>query len=248
MRQTDDITKLLKRWEYDSSHTVRRIRTSTGREILQVRLPLGIEQYEINGRPDGKRPQGCESWLRYYQKKARLFGREFVLEEKECEHLQSEGILFYYRYLLFFQIGDYELCARDTFRNLRLLKFVSKHAGQRENAEALEQYRPYILRMHIMARTLHRLKKRKDIRTAIRNLERGIAIIRELPGIEGNSIFDYERERSVKSLEDLIRQLKSQLPVSKRDLLQRQMEEAISKEDYEKAANIRDQLKKLTKG
>ncbi len=248
MRQADDITSLLKRWEYDSGRTVRRIRATNGREVLQVRLPLGIEQYEINGRPDGKRPQGCESWLRYYQKKARVFGREFVLEEKECDHLQSEGILFYYRYLLFFQIGDYELCARDTSRNLRLLGFVSQHAAKREQAEALEQYRPYILRMYIMARTLHRLKKRKDIRTALRNLERGIDMVRGLPGIEGNTIFDFERERSIKSLEDLIRQLKSQLPVSKRDVLKRQMEEAISREDYEKAATIRDQLKKMTRG
>ena len=51
--------------------------------------------------------------------------------------------------------------------------------------------------------------------------------------------------RTYKSLEDLIQQLKNQLPVSKQDRLRRQMEEAISREDYEKAASIQDQLKKL---
>jgi hypothetical protein len=247
MNRREDIGSILKRWEYDSSRTVRRIRTDSGRELLQVRLPLGIEQYELNGRPDGKRPEGYESWLRFYQKRAQIFGNEFVLNDKDCDKLQSEGILYYYRYLLFFQIGEYLLCARDTSRNLRLLDFVSKHAAKPETAESLEQYRPYILRMNIMARILQRLQDKKDVRSAIRSLQRGIDLVRNLPEMEGNAIFQFERERSIKSLEDLITQLKEQLPISKRDLLKRQMEEAISREDYEKAASIRDKLKRLTR-
>jgi hypothetical protein len=248
MRRSDDLTGLLERWEYEENRTVRRIRAADGRELLQVRLPLGVEQYEINGRPDGKQPEGQESWLRFYQKRAQVFGREFVLNQKDCERLQSEGVLYYYRYLLFFQIGEYSLCARDTARNLRLLDFVSRHAAQRESAENLEQYRPYILRMNLMARTLRRVKEKGDVRGAIRRLEQGIEAIRSLPPLEDNAIFDFERERSVKSIEDLIRQLRSQLPLSRRDRLKQQMEEAISREDYEKAASLRDQLKKLASG
>jgi len=51
----------------------------------------------------------------------------------------------------------------------------------------------------------------------------------------------------VKSLEDLVRQLEGQLPISKLDLLKREMQEAISREDYEKAATIRDEMKKMGK-
>jgi hypothetical protein len=245
MRRNDDISAILKRWEYETARTVRRIRTTGGREVLQVRLPLGVEQYEISGRPDGKRPEGYESWLRYFQQKARIFGREFVLNEKECDDLQAEGLLFYYRYLLFFQIGEYLLCARDTSRNIRLLDFVGKHAAKPEYCEGLEQYRPYILRMNIMARTLHKLQEEKNVRKAIRDLEHGSEAIRRLPGLEGNSIFELERKRSMKSLEDLIEQLRSQLPTSKRESLEKEMQEAISREDYEKAATIRDQLKQM---
>jgi len=245
MKRSDDLSPILQRWEYDESRTVRRVRAANGREVLQVRLPLGIEQYEINGRPDGLRPEGYESWLRCYQQKAQVFGPEFVLNQKDCERLQGEGVLYYYRYLLFFQIGEYSLCARDTARNLRLLDFVSKHSARRECAEGLEQYRPYILRMNVMARTLRGVKEKGDIRGAIRKLEQGIESIRRLPSIEENAIFDFERERSIKSIQDLIRQFRTQLPTSRRDLLKKQMEEAISREDYEKAATLRDQLRKL---
>jgi len=248
MRKTDDISAFLRRWEYDSDRTVRKIRTAKGKEVLQVRLPLGIEQYAVNGRPDGKRPEGHESWLQAYQRKSRIFGREFVLDSKDCERLANEGILFYHRYLVFFQIGEYALCARDTARNLRLLDFVTRFAARRENAESIEQYRPYITRMHIMSRALHRLEMDKDIRSAIRRLEHGIRSIRDLPSLDGSSVFDVERDRSIKSLKDLIHQLQEQLPVSKKDLLKRAMEEAISREDYEKAASIRDQIRRLSRG
>src|SRR5204863_2823749 len=105
----------------------------------------------------------------------------------------------------------------------------SKHAAHRESSEGLEQYRPYILRMNVMARTLRRVKERGDVRGAIRRLEQGIEVIRQLPAIADNAIFDFERERSIKSIEDLIGQFRRQLPLSKRDLLKQEMQEAISK-------------------
>jgi hypothetical protein len=243
---SEDIGGILRKWRYEEGRTVRRVRTASGREVIQVRLPLGIEQYEMNGRPDGKRPEGQESWLVCYEKKALALGREFVLDSKDCERLQSEGILYYSRYLVFFQVGDYALCARDTSRNLRLLDFVTRYA-RKEDCEPLEQYRPYILRMHIMSRVLLRLKTGKDVRRAVLSLRKGVAAVKALPPLENSTIYEFERERSVKSLEDLIRQLESQLPVSKRDALQKKMAEAISREDYETAASIRDQIRKLTK-
>ncbi len=242
----DDISGILERWKHDENRTVRRVKARDGRDVLQVRLPLGIEQYEINGRPDGRRPEGRESWLSWYNHRARTLGPEFALNQKDCGRLQSEGILYYYRYLLFFQVGDYTLCARDTARNLRLLDFVGKHATSKESVEGLEQYRPYILRMNIISRTLRRVKDKGNLRLAIRSLENGIETIQGLPELEDNTIFEYERTRSIKSLEDLIRQFRSQIPSSKRDLLKQKMDEAIRREDYEKAALFRDQLKKMS--
>ena len=72
---------MLRGWKYDEENNVRRFRTKAGREILQVRLPLGIEQYELNGRPDGLKPEGHESWLDMYREQSEVYGREFVLDD-----------------------------------------------------------------------------------------------------------------------------------------------------------------------
>jgi hypothetical protein len=70
---------------------------------------------------------------------------------EEFERLHEEGLLYYFRYLLFFRIGEYELCARDTERNLRLADFVLARGQGTEMTTAIEQYRPYIMRMQAVS-------------------------------------------------------------------------------------------------
>jgi len=242
-----DLTPILEAWEYDESNTVRRMRAADGHEIIQVRLPLGIEQYEVSGRPDGKRPMDEESWLHHYSRKAEVRpvgSADRFLGDSDFQRLYHEGLLYYYRYLLFFQIQEYRHCARDTRRNLRLLDFVKRHALP-ELSEQLEQYRPYILRMHVMSRALHRIKLSGDVRSALRLLRGGRKAIESLEPIEGNQVHEWEMARALTSLDDLISQLEAQRPVSKLEKLQRQMEAAIQEENYEKAALIRDQLTRM---
>ena len=62
-----DITDILREWEYDSDNQIRIVQADDGRQVLQVRQPLGIEQYELDGRPDGKRPYGRETALEEFQ-------------------------------------------------------------------------------------------------------------------------------------------------------------------------------------
>ena len=203
----------------------------------------------MNGRPDGLKPEGSESWLHHYRHQATIYGREFVLDDDSCARLAAEGILYYYRYLRFFQIQEYELCMRDTSRNLQLLDFVKRHAGRNEHIETLDQYRPYILRMQLMSRALLRLKESEDYRGALRILKEGLETIKVLPEILGNEIFQYERTRSVHSLEDLIGQIEMQAsvhcPPTRREKLETQLQSAVDNEDYERAAFLRDKLRKL---
>src|ERR1041385_4718989 len=98
-----DLRDLLKDWPYDPENDVRRIEVD-GREVLQVRLPLGIEQYELHGRPDGQRPYGKESLLDHHLERlgeAERDGKaaDFALTPDDCAELFSEGTLNYYRYL-----------------------------------------------------------------------------------------------------------------------------------------------------
>lgn len=239
-----DLTTILADWEFDESNSVRRIKAGDGREVLQVRLPLGLEQYEIDGRPDGKRPMNCESWLHYYweQAKTRESGEgDEVLDlgDEDFDRLEREGLLYYYRYLLFFQMHEYRLCARDTRRNLKLLDFVRTHATP-ERAQALEQYRPYILRMNHMARALFKIKDDEDIPGALKLLQVGAQAIADLPVIPENPVFEVEKTRSLKSIEDLIAQLETHAP--RHVALENELQKAIREENYERAAVLRDEI------
>jgi hypothetical protein len=244
-----DLSAFLHAWDYDASSTVRRLRAEDGREVIQVRLPLGIEQYEIDGRPDGKRPMRRESWLHHYTAKIRTLAKKsdrFAPSEKDFRRLQEEGVLYYHRYLLFFQMQEYRLCARDTLRNTRLLDFVRKYF-RKEFSDELEQYRPYVLRMHAMARALYKIEADEDVRGAIRLLRRAVADVEALPPLEGSHVFEWEKTRSLKSLEDLLGQLESQVPPSRRAILERRLQMAVREEDYERAARLRDEIALLSR-
>ncbi len=125
-----DLTEFLRDWDFDGQNTVRMLTTVDGREIMQVRLPLGVEQIELEGRPDGVCPDGYDTALdlcRSRLSQAEGEGSPRELTPDEFRLLQSEGMLFYQRYLVLFQIGEYSRTVRDTDHNLAVCDFVEQH-------------------------------------------------------------------------------------------------------------------------
>ncbi|NQT81721.1 UvrB/UvrC motif-containing protein [bacterium] len=244
-----DISKLLNEWEYDSFNHVRRIVGQDGKEKLQVRVELGILQMEMDGRPDGKRPYGAKSLLDYYelllQKHISQHGDDegFTLGGEACEDLRQEGLLYYQRYVLFFELGDYERTARDTERNARLFDFVWKYAKDKKDAEALEQYRAYIIRMNVAARALKDVQSR-NYDSAMRRVRNAIQKIENLPLTE-NPTFLFEKNRSLSVLRGMLKDLESRKPPSKIDFLRKELARALNEERFEDAARLRDEINKL---
>ena len=77
-----DLRKILRGWPYDPENDARILQGEDSRGILQVRTPMGLEQYELDGRPDGTRPHGLESALEFHQRRleeARIAGRDALL-------------------------------------------------------------------------------------------------------------------------------------------------------------------------
>ena len=118
---SNDLSRILNEWRFDpESVLVRIVRGDDGRDKVQLRVDLGILQMEMDGRPDGLRPEGFESWLDYYEHRQQahdephLDSAPFVLGEQDCLRLWREGIQYYHRYLSFWHLGLYEPCARDT--------------------------------------------------------------------------------------------------------------------------------------
>jgi len=247
----EDVSPILKSWPYDPENSVRKITSDDGTEKLQVRLPLGIEQYEIDGRPDGSRPHGFQSFLEYhmYRLKKHLesspSNRRFRLSHKACDELMDEGVLYYRRYVVFFQIGEYPKTVRDTERNLALFDFVKQYARDEDDRVALEQHRPYLIRMRHAAAALQSAL-RDDYDSALRELHTAVRLIELLPDSDAGS-FKFERQRSLAILRGMATELRRKKPLSKEETLKRRLQEAIRRERYEDAAVIRDRLGQLHK-
>ena len=78
----------------------------------------------------------------------------FSINRDDFSLLQSEGILFYCRYYILFQMGDYERTVIDTNHNLKICELVERYS-QLKDKEELLQYRPYILRVNVIARAIN---------------------------------------------------------------------------------------------
>jgi hypothetical protein len=243
-----DLTELLRSWPYDGEemrNNFRRLRAEDGREILQVREPLGIQQMEYEGRPDGYRPHGMTTWLEYYRDQAEVTPG-FSLVHEDCVQLMQEGILFYQRYLILYQMEDWLGVVRDTDRNLEYFDFTRQHAENSEDALTLEQYRPYLMRMNAVAKA-QILRKNGSHERAIELLEITLAKIRTLEAVN-SPVFKMELDKAAKHLGQLIGELRRTRPESELERLQRMKLEAVRREDFEAAARLRDQIQMLESG
>ena len=243
-----DITDILREWEFDSDNQIRIIQAEDGRQVLQVRQPMGIEQYELDGRPDGKKPFGRESALDEFEARLESYrtahGSEdgFALSHDDFAALQGEGVLFYFRYLVLFQIGDFARTARDTEHNLGLFALVEKFIDSDDDRKELLQYKPYVLRMNAIARAM--ISLHKELKSAAEDiLSSAIAAIEEMHDID-TPAFQFERVRSLNYLKATLKQIHEK-KASPADSLKVELQTAIDDEDYERAASLRDRIREL---
>jgi single-stranded DNA-specific DHH superfamily exonuclease len=204
----------------------------------------------MDGRPDGARPHGLESALEFYQRRfeeARIAGHEaeFELSPRECGELFNEGTLYYFRYVRLFQLKDWARTIRDTARNLRAFDFLHRCARREEDRQFLEKWRPYILRVNASAAAMLQLEK-NAYDQALSIVNQAVAKIETLEELDDDT-FKFERERSVMALRELASQIQKNRPLSELERLEHQLRRAIEKQEFERAAQLRDRLRELRK-
>ncbi len=253
-----DISKILDGWDFDPDQvSVRIVKGEDGREKIQLRLDLGLLQMEVDGRPDGRRPEGCESWLEYYRKRqaahdaANPDSASFQLSDVDCERLLREGIQYYHRYLSFWHLQRYELCARDTKRNLVLFKFVREHVPHERDRLKFDQWRPYVLLMHARA-VATPLAELEDYEAAVKAIDAGVQGIRDFLADYGQT----DRADECVELTQLLKWRKEvadkrtpklpPAPVDPVDQLRRQLAQAVEEERFEEAARLRDEIRRAS--
>lgn len=242
-----DITPILVGWDHEPDELqVRIVAGDDGREKLQMRLDLGVLQMELDGRPDGRRPEGAESWLDHHEalaQQAEAVGEPYRLDAQDCAELMREGVQFYHRYLALFHLGRFDLVARDTARNLRLFAFVRAHATRRADKLLFDQYRPYVTMMRARALGSQALE-RDDYRTALAHIDEGVAGIRAF-------LRDYEQQDKEADCQELgfllqwRKDVEGERPVDPIERLQEQLRRAVDREEYEEAARLRDQIRRM---
>jgi hypothetical protein len=246
-----DISALLDQWDYQPGQVVvRKFRGKDGEDKIQLRVDLGLLQMNAQGRPDGKHPYGRESLLEYYSDLLEKFrrehnndDREFRLTPEDCAKLQQEAIQYHHRYICLFQLEDFNAVIQDADRNLRVFDFVQKYAGSEELAWSLQQFRPQLLMMRVRARGATALKGNHHDEV-VRLVEEGLEEIRQFyRDHERHDMLDQSGE--IQSLESWLQEIHSKRPLTEREKLETALNEAVRNEEYEKAAQFRDALRKM---
>jgi hypothetical protein len=244
-----DISRILKDWDFSGDHRlVRKIIGDDGRERIQRRIEMGILQLEIEGRPDGKRPHGFPSLLDYFRDAAKQFEdaalpeQELKLSSEDCEALQAEAILYYQRRLCHFELHDYREAARDARRNLELFSFVLRYAANQEDGMAMDQYRAFVIFHRARAEVLGCLDA-KDYGLALNYIRQAESEIRDFYQEQGKDEF-FDSSDEISQIRQWKERIENLRPLTKMEVLESQLREAVEREEYERAAQIRDEIKK----
>src|SRR5437870_12442781 len=242
-----DLNSILQDWPHENGHVkVRKITGLDGREKLQLRVDLGVLQMEVTGRPDGQRPHNCESLLEYHQRRAvRAAGKseDYKLTPEESAALQQEGIQYYHRYLSLFQVNDFAGVVRDTQRNLDLFTCGTEDTDREELSWSLQQFRPYVLMMNTRAKASIFLGQGK-FGEAMAEIERGRDAITNF-FLHSNFPELASKNSEIAFLDEWLEEVKAKRPLSKLEIMQREMETAIASELYERAEELRDAINLL---
>ncbi len=246
-----DLTGLLQDWPYEPGRVnARRITGYDGRPKLQVRIDLGVLQMEIEGRPDGDRPDSFESLLEYQQDRCDRYAKHaggpegFVLTQEECRALREEAVQYYHRYVGLMAIEDYAAVVRDTTRNLVVFDLCRDFAAEESDRGVLEQFRAHVIMMRTRAEAQAALAGGSS-REALAVIDRGLAEIKGVFEQAGHArTFDGANE--VQLLRGMRDALVPKLPVSQRMELKERLQAALDAENYELAAVLRDELRLLT--
>jgi len=239
--QDKDIDHVLAAWPYKPSAVqVRIIRTVQGRQVMQMRVDLGILQMELQGRPDGTRPGGAATYLDHLLALEFHDPHHFELTEEHCEEIDREFEQFYHRRIGFLALNLYEQAVEDADHTLALMDFCRRWARDPQWLWSHEQYRPFVVFHRAQAAALAALD-RNEPEEAINRLNQGLEQMAEFFA-HYDAEEHFEEDELVQRLQELRETIRQDFHVGK--TLAEQLSEAIAAEEYERAARLRDQLRR----
>lgn len=244
MTDSHQFDELLRNWPYEvDALGVRRVTCADDREVLQMRVDMGVLQLELEGRPDGTSPDGFVTFYDYLLGEFGRYGDEMVLDDDQCNEVDREFIQFYQRRICWLRLQEYHNAVRDAEHTLRLMDFCRKHSPDEEWTLSHEQQRPFVLFHRTQAAALLLIDE-SGPDTAISEINKGLDELRTV--FEEFEVEDqYETDEFVARLQEFREALRTEYEVGR--TLNERLEDAVAAEQYELAAQLRDELAKRRK-
>jgi hypothetical protein len=241
---SQDIDKALQGWEFKPGVVqARLLQTRDGRQVIQMRVDLGILQMETNDRPDGARPHGCATYFDYLRQQvqaAQRAAREFVLSEEQALEADREFVQFYHRRISWLALRNFARAVADADHTLLFMDLVRDHSPSEEYTQAHEQYRGFVLFQRTQAAAAGMVEK-DNAEAAIDEIRLGLEKMRAF-----FAAYDVEEQMDEDGMVQQLRKMEKSLRQTHgiKATLHEQLDEAVAKEDYETAARLRDALRR----
>lgn len=239
-----DIEPMLEGWQYQPGVVqARMVQARDGRQVIQMRVDLGILQMETTGRPDGTHPHRHASYWAYLEDQARLArrqGQKLVMSEEQCQEADREFVQLYHRRICWLALRNYAHAIDDADHTLAFMDFVRNHSPSEEYTQAHEQYRGFVIFQRTQAAAALRVEKSRP-EAAIDEIRAGLEAMRTFfASMEMEAQMD--DDGMVQHLRKIENSMRQEYNIEA-TLLER-LERAVANEDYEQAALLRDELKK----
>jgi hypothetical protein len=244
MPKRRDLDTLLRDWAYRPDEVLARIiKGSDGRQVVQMRIDLGILQMEITDRPDGQRPHGEKTYFDYLIRESLDKGDDFTMSPEQCQLADQEFAQFYQRRISWLSLREFRRAVNDADHTLAFMDFVKEHSPDDDWTIGHEQYRPFVL-FHRVQASVFAMLDDEGAEAAISELNRGLTQYKKIYA-EYEAEEKYEEDEFVIRLNELKESLRKHFRVDR--TLQEQLDEAVAQEQYELAAKLRDKLAKKKK-
>ena len=231
----NNISNILQDWPYEPGKlNVRIIEAEDGRELVQLRIELGVVQMELHGRPDGMQQEGHTSLLAKVEKEGAIEG----LDSEVCRRLREEGVQRSHRAAALFSMNRWEDVIRDCNRNLELFDVCNECAIEDQDRNALEQFRAPVIALRARSAAEWAIGLENTIE-AMAAIDQGLEELRDVLGD------DCDDSNEVQLLRGMKEALVPRLPTSERADLKERLAAAIENENYELAAILRDEIRLL---
>ena len=239
-RDARDIDALLANWPFRPGEVnARLVKAGGGRDVIQMRVDMGLLQMETEFRPDGDRPGGAETYFDYLVGEAIREGDDFELSDEQCTEADREFVQFYHRRVCWLSLREYSRAAKDADHSLAFMDFVREHSPDEEWTLSHEQYRPFVLFHRVQAGALAALED-DGPEKAISEINAGLERFRDLFD-EYDAADQFAEDELVLRLEEMRENVRKRYDVGL--TLDEQLVEAVRAENYERAAELRDQLR-----